>query len=88
MSDGESRSESGDNRRGRQAGPLAGCLVLVLLFAPPLYVLSLGPAIWLFKHGYISKETGIVYAPLGYLGNNFEPARKALNWYLELWGGP
>ena len=53
-----------------------------VLLLPVLYVLSAGPALWLFYHGYASRETmDIVYAPLNWAGGYCEPFGDFTNWY-------
>jgi hypothetical protein len=73
------------NDHDRQRSSPVGCLVVVL-FLPILYVLSIGPAAWLHDRGYLSNEVGIVYTPLGLLAEHCEPARQTLVWYVRLWG--
>ncbi len=68
-----------------QAGPLAGCLTVALLIAPPLYVLSVGPACWLGNNGYLPDELKYFYLPLALLAENCPPIKTALQWYIDLW---
>ena len=49
---------------------------------PVLYVLSVGPAAWLYKHGYLPEWVGIIYAPLEFLP---EIVRDFFVKYVELW---
>jgi len=75
------------DQRERQRGPFIGCLATAIIFALPAYVLSIGPAAWLLKHGYIPQEACIIYAPLGILANYCRLIGEALNRYIVLWGG-
>src|SRR5689334_8131882 len=66
----------------------SGCAIgpgLVVLFLPVLYVLSYGPAMWLWFHGYLSSQIlDAVYAPLG-LFRASEWSASSLQWYAGLW---
>ncbi len=67
---------------------LAVWLVVGLLFLPPTYVLSIGPAIWLFKHGYFGQgaETlEAVYMPLSLAGKYCPPLDSFMEWYVSWW---
>ena len=64
-----------------------GCaigLVLVVLFLPVLYVLSIGPVAWLMGNEATWWSEAFYY-PLGQLAAYFKPFRDALGWYLEFW---
>ena len=73
-----------DEKRGG-AGCVIG-LVLVSLFLPVLYVLSIGPAAWLVKRTDAQWICAIYY-PLGLLGEYCQPLNDALEWYMKLWMG-
>jgi len=68
----------------RQAGPLVGCLTIAALLAPPLYVLSFGPACWLGNHGYLPDELKYIYLPLALVAENCPPVKAALQWYIDV----
>lgn len=72
-----------DQDRG-QAGA-AGWVAVLLLLSPLLYILSIGPAGWLQKEGYLPRSVRTVYAPVVWL-HNHTPLEKPLEWYGELWG--
>ena len=74
-----------DERQSRERGPWAGCVAVVLALGLPCYVLSTGPFVWLVEHGYVSEYAGVIYFPLAYLVNYFEPVEEFLKWYLSLW---
>jgi hypothetical protein len=76
---------SDDDRERRKRGPFVGCLATALLAALPIYVLSIGPFVWLVDRGYMPGEFGVIYAPLGLLANNYEPAGSFLRWYVPMW---
>jgi hypothetical protein len=71
-----------DQRTPRSA--LAVWLIVAAL--PVTYVLSIGPAFLLCKHGYLSEVALYLYLPLYYLHLHCEPFRVALDWYGSLWG--
>jgi hypothetical protein len=73
-----------DDQHNRR-GPWAGCLAVGLLLALPLYVLSTGPVIWLYDHGYLPEEVSYFYKPLKILEDNCKPISDALRWYSALW---
>ena len=56
--------------------------------APLLYVLSVGPVVWLMSHGWLSPQNEtveVIYAPLEFLVQ-FEWFGALLEWYMNLWG--
>ena len=64
------------------------CLRPILVgMAPLLYVLGVGPAIWL--HGHVPEPVGValrtLYMPLEVLYKNSEAAREVLHPYYALW---
>jgi hypothetical protein len=77
---------SGDNETtDPKSTSLTVWLIASALLFPPAYVLSIGPAAWLTKNGYLSEAAGVVYAPLIVLSEILGPANDALNWYVDLW---
>jgi hypothetical protein len=83
MKDGP-RSAQGEKSGG--GGAVVAVAALVIIGLPFLYVLSLGPVLWLFEGGQNDHFLEIVYAPLVWLYDNVESTRPAFEWYLELWG--
>lgn len=71
--------------RDRDAGGSAGWVAALLLVSPLLYVLSIGPAGWLEKAGYLPRSVRSVYVPVVWL-HDHTPLEKPLEWYGELWG--
>jgi len=64
-------------------------VVLFVLFLPMLYVLSIGPAVWLLANGHVSREPlRTLYAPLEWLGDAAPSSRRPLQWYVRLWAAP
>ena len=66
------------------------CVIAFLLpiILPALYVLSFGPACWLFDHGYFGKATYFrdVYEPIIQLSMRSDWFHKAMLWYLDFFG--
>ena len=61
-------------------------LVLVFLVLPALYVLSIGPASYLFKAGWISEGTvTLVYWPLVRLSQESVVLAEWFEWYENMW---
>lgn len=62
--------------------------LFLCLLLPALYVLSLGPVIWLFNHGVIprnaSRAINSFYAPLQWLHDWSDVAGQLLDWYATL----
>ncbi len=79
-----------DKTAGRGGGAAAAVvLVVVLVLLPLLYVLSIGPAIWLDTRGWIgpSWRSGLakVYAPLTWTVHNAPMFGAPIVRYAELW---
>jgi hypothetical protein len=64
-----------------------GCisvLVLTLLFLPVLYMLSLGPAMWLIQGDYISASTwDAIYLPVLWIADQSDSFGQILDWYMD-----
>jgi hypothetical protein len=58
------------------------CLSLTLLAGYPL---SMGPTIWLQRHGYLPAGAMIVYRPFIAVDGSCDPVVDALHWYATLW---
>ena len=75
-------SESADSPSGSGRGSSLWWLVAVT--TPVLYVLSIGPAAWLWKHGYLGEWIGMIYMPLDRLPVPTVFA-ELIREYVELW---
>ena len=67
-----------------------GCaigLVLVFMFLPVLYVLSIGPVNLLVENNASLRWIGLIYFPIGLLAEYCPPFGTALDWYMQLWTG-
>jgi hypothetical protein len=77
-----------DERRSRLPAVLVALVIVVL---PVLYLLAIGPLNALVEHGYIASESPIcsalrmIYLPVVFVAEAYEPFGSALHWYLELW---
>ena len=63
--------------------------MLLLLFAPLLYLFSIGPVVWLYDRQYLSKSSEpvleVVYVPLQYAYDSSPAVAHMLDGYLNLW---
>jgi hypothetical protein len=56
---------------------------------PLLYVLSVGPAVWLHHQGFIdASQLSTLYGPLDVVGGEPESWRNIYRWYASLFRGP
>jgi hypothetical protein len=78
-------TKSDDQPRRLVAVLIAGAIILL----PVAYVLSVGPANWLYNHGPISQPAKDlithVYWPLGWLCDHCKPFFDVLAWYIDFW---
>ena len=74
------------HQREPRRGSLAVWVAIVVIVLPVLYVLSLGPGVWLDNHGYLSDAADMIYWPLDKLYDQWQPAHAFFDWYVELWG--
>ena len=57
-----------------------------IILIPCAYVLSVGPAAWLFANHYLSDWAYVSYVtPLVFVRELCPPFSEALNWYLAHW---
>lgn len=65
----------------------SGMLLLCGFCLPVLYVLSLGPAVWLVvANGGTGRDlVTFVYAPLKWLADHSDTTRDWLEWYVSFW---
>jgi hypothetical protein len=64
-----------------------GCFIMgmVAFMLLPVYVLSIGPMLWLAERNAGWEWIGVIYFPIGLLAENCSPIEAALGWYLEFW---
>jgi hypothetical protein len=65
-------------------------VLAVLLFVPPLYVLSSGPATWLMCHDYLDLRVYVLayHLPLRWLADRSPEFDRFIRWYEAAWEGP
>lgn len=67
----------------------AAALVLILMFLPLFYVLSLGPAVWLHDRGMMglaaTDALETFYYPLQWASERSPAVSQPLEWYVGLW---
>ncbi len=74
-----------EDPKKKTAWPIITGIGLAILLAA-LYVASIGPAAWLWKHDYISKATfETVYYPVVSTGRRYAWAGKNLMRYIGCW---
>jgi hypothetical protein len=74
-----------NNKQGRS---VAGVVTLaVVLSLPVLYVLSIGPALWMQEHGFLNDSDSVVrfYWPVSYLRMHCGIFDLICDWYMKLW---
>ena len=76
----------------RPTGAAAVVAVLVVLFLPVLYVLSIGPAVYLHDRGMLSPSAigtlEKIYSPLEWAASRSSAIEYPINWYVALWAAP
>ena len=73
-------------RRDRGAtGPLVFLAIVLMVLLPVLYLLSAGPATWLYSRGCISSEAvEFFYTPLAWVCEHCKPLQDFIVWYDSL----
>lgn len=70
----------------KSAGPAIAAATLALATLVLLYILSVGPAIWLHERQMLSDEVGeAVYGPLVWAANSTKVIGVPLEFYANLW---
>ena len=78
-----------NRNKGGASRALVFAAIGLLVLLPFLYVLSTGPATWLYDHGYVSAGTlGILYAPLGWMNKRCKPLENFQIWYCQFFRSP
>jgi len=74
-----------EQKRGGGSGCAIGCLLMFFLL-PMLYLLGLGPAVWMSnRYPATMGFWQLVYAPFGFLHEHSQVAREVLDWYVQFW---
>ena len=65
---------------------LTAHLCVAVMLSPLAYLLSVGPFVWLARHGCISKSAyvniSLIYQPLKILRDSSDIFRQAIDWYV------
>jgi hypothetical protein len=73
----------------RNSPPLAAILLAAMAISLLMYVLSVGPVMWLNNRGRLPSAMHecavLIYAPLDWLVHNSETANRVLFWYAAFW---
>ena len=69
----------------KSAGPVISAMVLVLATLLLIYVLMLGPAVWMHERGILERQIEIVYLPLEWAAEYISFLEPVLRPYVELW---
>jgi hypothetical protein len=67
-------------------------IVLLIVLAPILYVLSIGPVVWLSERGLVNTDEGsaavIIYSPLIWAAASSPKVEAAFTWYASIFAAP
>jgi len=78
----------------RSAGGAAtvAVIVVVLLILPMVYLLAIGPIVWLHRRGHLDVGPNSlvvrIYAPAEWAAQACPPFEQAMGWYVSLWEPP
>jgi len=76
--------------KGGATGPLIVGIICLLVLLPVFYILSAGPAHWLWTRGYISGEEGsfqwVFYTPMRWACQSCGPFCQFIEWYQSPFG--
>ncbi len=79
-------------KRGSGGGAAVAAIALVAFVLPLIYLLAIGPLVWLSNRGYVSVEPGSfvgrVYYPAEMLAQRCPPFMRAVQLYVNLWESP
>lgn len=79
-------------KRGSGGGAAVAAIVLIVIVLPLIYLLAIGPIVWLSNRGYVSVEPdsfiGRVYYPAEMLAQESPPFARAVQTYVSLWQSP
>ena len=72
----------------KSAGPAIAAIVIVLTSLPVLYVLGIGPAVWLHRKGILAREIEATYVPLEWAADYATFIRRSIEFCAQLWSPP
>jgi hypothetical protein len=77
---------AGMDKRPQSRSNGTAAIAIGLLLLPILYMLSVGPAIWLCNRGAITRrQLFTAYAPIAWIEGRNETFDGALDFYVKLW---
>jgi hypothetical protein len=78
-----------DNGRPNKSSPVWIIVIVLLLASVPLYLLSVGLAVWLYSRDVFTRnQIQTVYAPIGWLELRNPTFARVLRDYVNLWVSP
>jgi hypothetical protein len=76
-------------RAAGSGGAIVAAIAAVLLLFPMIYLLAIGPIVWLHRRGYVdvapTSVIGRVYAPAEWAAQACPPFARAIEAYVSLW---
>ena len=73
-------------KRGGGTAVMVLVLVAVLIVLPMLYMLSVGPAVWMATSGRMNPKTlNAIYSPVEWTAKRIPGGGDALLWYVRWW---
>ena len=76
-------------KRAAGGAAIVAAVVVVFILLPLVYLLAIGPIVWLHDRGYVSAEPGSVvarmYYPADIAAANCRPFARAIETYVSLW---
>jgi len=70
-------------------GAIVAAIAALLLLLPMIYLLAIGPIVWLHRRGYVdvapTSVIGRVYAPAEWAAQACPPFARAIESYVSLW---
>jgi hypothetical protein len=74
------------NPRRAKGGGWSVLALGLLVVLPLFYVLSIGPVGGLVNHGFVGETSLVLYEPVFWAADQWDPAEDALWWYLDVCG--
>src|SRR5262249_57821672 len=71
-----------------RVGRMVRTVIFAGLVVASIYVLSVGPAVWLQSRGYIGDGALQIYQPVVVVSNSWQPLDRALYCYVTLFAPP
>jgi hypothetical protein len=79
-------------KRAAGGAAVMATIAVVFLLLPMIYLLAIGPIVWLHRRGYVNVDPGSfiarVYYPAEMAAQNCQPFARAIETYVSLWEPP